>query len=145
MQVSVENTSALERRMTVQVPEDKVKGEVDKRLDEMTKQARIAGFRPGKVPRKVVAQRFGRQVRDEVIGEMMQSSFFEALEQVLINLVSNARDAASSARKGEVTVRTRFASGLAFSAIRFGRAVRLPIEITITANGAGVDPAVRDQ
>ena len=81
MQVSVENTSALERRMTVQVPEDKVKGEVDKRLDELTKQARIAGFRPGKVPRKVVAQRFGRQVRDEVIGEMIQSSFFEALEQ----------------------------------------------------------------
>lgn len=68
----------------------------------------------------------------------------EALEQVLINLISNARDAAGETPKGEVTVRTRFASGLAFSAIRFGRAVRLPIEITVSDNGKGVDPALRD-
>jgi len=68
----------------------------------------------------------------------------DALEQVLINLISNARDAVSSAGQGQVTVRTRFVSGLAFSAIRFGRAVRLPIEITISDNGPGVDPAMRD-
>lgn len=68
----------------------------------------------------------------------------DALEQVLINLISNARDAVSSAAQGQVTVRTRFASGLAFSAIRFGRAVRLPIEITVSDNGPGVDPAMRD-
>jgi two-component system nitrogen regulation sensor histidine kinase GlnL len=68
----------------------------------------------------------------------------DALEQVLINLISNARDAVSTAGQGEVRVRTRFVSGLAFSAIRFGRAVRLPIEITISDNGPGVDPAMRD-
>lgn len=68
----------------------------------------------------------------------------DALEQVLINLISNARDAVSSATQGQVTVRTRFVSGLAFSAIRFGRAVRLPIEITISDNGPGVDPSMRD-
>ncbi|WP_255573731.1 nitrogen regulation protein NR(II) [Erythrobacter sp. SCSIO 43205] len=68
----------------------------------------------------------------------------DALEQVLINLISNARDAVSSAAKGQVTVRTRFVSGLAFSAIRLGRAVRLPIEITISDNGPGVDPTMRD-
>lgn len=68
----------------------------------------------------------------------------DALEQVLINLISNARDAVSPSGQGQVTVRTRFVSGLAFSAIRFGRAVRLPIEITISDNGPGVDPAMRD-
>lgn len=72
----------------------------------------------------------------------------DALEQVLINLVSNARDAAiANHHEGDparVVVQTRFVSGLAFSAIRLGRAVRLPIEITISDNGAGIDPKVRD-
>ncbi len=68
----------------------------------------------------------------------------DALEQVLINLVSNARDAAGNGGEGLVTVQTRFVSGLAFSAIRLGRAVRLPIEITVSDNGAGIDPAMRD-
>jgi two-component system, NtrC family, nitrogen regulation sensor histidine kinase GlnL len=69
----------------------------------------------------------------------------DALEQVLINLVSNARDAACSSGAGAtVMVQTRFVSGLAFSAIRDGRAVPLPIEITISDNGPGIDPALRD-
>lgn len=68
----------------------------------------------------------------------------DALEQVLINLISNARDAVSTAGQGQVTVRTRFISGLAFSAIRLGRAVRLPIEIAVSDNGPGVDPVMRD-
>ena len=68
----------------------------------------------------------------------------DALEQVLINLISNARDAVVANGDGVVRVQTRFVSGLAFSAIRFGRAVRLPIEITVSDNGAGIDPAMSD-
>jgi two-component system nitrogen regulation sensor histidine kinase GlnL len=69
----------------------------------------------------------------------------DALEQVLINLVSNARDAAvSSNDQPEITVKTRFVSGLVFSAIRLGRSVKLPIEITVSDNGAGIDKRVRD-
>lgn len=69
----------------------------------------------------------------------------DAFEQVLINLISNARDAAlSSAGPAEITVQTRYVSGLNFSAIRMGEAVALPIEITISDNGPGIDPALRD-
>ncbi|TAD76987.1 MAG: PAS domain-containing protein [Sphingomonadales bacterium] len=72
----------------------------------------------------------------------------DALQQVLINLVSNARDAAlgpggPGAKAAVVIVQTRFVSGLAFSAIRNGRAVALPIEITISDNGPGIDPALQ--
>ncbi|MFL0356567.1 nitrogen regulation protein NR(II) [Erythrobacter sp. GH1-10] len=69
----------------------------------------------------------------------------DVLEQVLINLISNAGEAVAAAEdEPRITVQTRFVSGLAFSAIRLGRAVRLPIEITVTDNGPGIDPAMRD-
>ncbi|MEL6738275.1 MAG: ATP-binding protein, partial [Pseudomonadota bacterium] len=74
----------------------------------------------------------------------------DALEQVLINLLSNARDAAIAASESNgqtprIIIRTRYVSGLVFSAIRFGRTVRLPIEICVSDNGAGVDNELRDR
>ncbi len=68
----------------------------------------------------------------------------DALEQVLINLISNARDAAQNHENPRIIVQTRFVSGLAFNAIRMGRAVRLPIEITVSDSGPGIDEALRD-
>lgn len=81
MQVSVQVTSGLERRMTIQLPAASVEKEVDSRLRDYAKRARIDGFRPGKVPMKVVRQRFGAQIRHDVLGEMMQKSYYEALAQ----------------------------------------------------------------
>lgn len=70
----------------------------------------------------------------------------DSLEQVLINLISNACDAlrASEAEVPKVTVRTRFVSGFTFSAVRLGRSVKLPIEITVTDNGDGIAEELRD-
>lgn len=79
MQVSVENTGPLERKLRVEVPEEKIASEVQNRLQSISRTTRIQGFRPGKAPLKVVEKRFGSKVRKEVIGEVVQSSFYEAL------------------------------------------------------------------
>ena len=81
MQVSVESTGALERRMEVQVPAERVEKAVDERLQRMSRTVRLKGFRPGKVPVNVVRQQFGQQVRQEVLGDVMQSTFNEAVVQ----------------------------------------------------------------
>jgi len=81
MQVSVEATSGLERRMTVQIPKDKLDKEVQSRLKQLAGRAKIQGFRPGKVPMNVIKQRYGGQVKQEVMGELIQSSYMEALTQ----------------------------------------------------------------
>ncbi|ANY20666.1 Nitrogen regulation protein NR(II) [Tsuneonella dongtanensis] len=65
------------------------------------------------------------------------------LEQVMINLLANARDACAGAEGAKITVRTRYVSGLIFNAIRPGRSVRLPIELTVSDNGPGIDPDLR--
>jgi two-component system nitrogen regulation sensor histidine kinase GlnL len=67
-----------------------------------------------------------------------------ALVQVIVNILVNARDACGATDAGAITVRTRFVSGLARTAMRFARPVRLPIEVQVTDNGPGIDPAVAD-
>ncbi|GJM09128.1 MAG: trigger factor [Lysobacteraceae bacterium] len=86
MEVSVESTGALSRRMTVQVPVDSVNDKVSARLRELGREVHLKGFRPGKVPPRVIEQRFGAQVRREVTGEVMQESLREALEKEEIRL-----------------------------------------------------------
>ncbi len=67
-----------------------------------------------------------------------------ALVQVLINLITNARDACEGGRNPEIVIRTRFVSGLVMNVIRLGRPVKLPIEVQVSDNGPGIDPALRD-
>jgi trigger factor len=81
MQVSIETTSGLERRLTVGVPAERVDSEVNVRLQKAAKNVRLDGFRPGKVPMKVIRQRFGAGVRQEVVGEVLSQSFQEAVMQ----------------------------------------------------------------
>ena len=81
MQVSVETTSALERKLTVSIPAENVDTEAQKRLQQLARNVKLNGFRPGKVPFKVVKKRFGDSVRQEVLGEMMQQYFYQAIIQ----------------------------------------------------------------
>lgn len=79
MQIQVEKSGDLERKMTVSVPEDRIADKVNDRLKELVRTVKIDGFRPGKVPFGVVQKRFGPRVREEVMGEVLRTSFSEAL------------------------------------------------------------------
>jgi len=79
MQVSVENLSSIERRLTVGVPAERIESEVEGRLQQTAKSARIDGFRPGKVPMKVIKQRYSAGIREEVVSEVIRQTFHEAI------------------------------------------------------------------
>ena len=81
MQVSVESGEGLQKRLLVNVPAERVKTAIDGKLKELSHNARMDGFRPGKVPMRVLKQRYGEQVRHDVYGEMIQSTFYEAASQ----------------------------------------------------------------
>lgn len=81
MQVSVQTLSNLEREMSVAVPAERIEAEISNRLAALSKRAKVAGFRQGKVPMSVIKQRYGDQVSQEVLGELLQSSFYEAVSQ----------------------------------------------------------------
>ena len=81
MQVSVETTNGLGRKMTVGLPADSIDGAVKERLQSLSKTAKINGFRAGKIPFQVVKKRFGPQVRSEVLGSLINSSFYDAVQK----------------------------------------------------------------
>ena len=101
MQVSVETTQGLERRLTISVPAEKVDVEVKNRLRQISKTQRINGFRPGKVPPSVVQKRFGKSVRQEVAGEIMQRNFVDAIVAEKINPAGRPSFVAKSNEDGK--------------------------------------------
>ncbi len=89
MQVSVESGEGLERKLTVQVPAETIEKEVDSRLNSMRPRVKIDGFRPGKVPLKVVKQQYGTSVMQEVVEELMQTTLRDAVVQESLNPAGN--------------------------------------------------------
>jgi len=85
MQVTVESTGALERRMRVELPAERIEQEVNSRLKSVGRTAKLKGFRPGKVPPNVVKQRYGKAIREEVLSELMQKSYTDAVMQENLN------------------------------------------------------------
>jgi trigger factor len=101
MQVSVESIGKLERRMQVQVPAVRVSSEIAARLKTISRTARLNGFRPGKAPLTVIRRQFGPQVHREVIGELMQATFSEAVAQEQLAPAGNPRIQPQSIDEGQ--------------------------------------------
>ncbi|MCF6250225.1 MAG: trigger factor [Methylococcaceae bacterium] len=85
MQVSVEKTSELSRKMTVSLPEKMVQEKMDARFKSLAREVKIDGFRPGKVPVRVVKKMYSDRVRSEVTGDLIQTTYFQALQEQNIN------------------------------------------------------------
>ncbi len=77
---SVETVSALERRLNAKIPQQAVNSQVADRLKRIGKTAKIAGFRPGKIPGKILEQYYGSEARREALGDALQKSFMEAIQ-----------------------------------------------------------------
>jgi trigger factor len=101
MQVSVEAGEGLERKLKIQIPTETVDMQVESRLKSMLPRVKIDGFRPGKVPLKVVRQHYGEQVFQEVAGELMQNSFRDALAQENLNPAGDPSISTDSLKQGE--------------------------------------------
>ena len=81
MQTNVENVSQLERRLSFALPAQQIESEVESRLKRLAKTVKMDGFRPGKVPFKVVVQQYGMRVRDEVVGDALNQGFTQAVRE----------------------------------------------------------------
>ncbi|HVY22000.1 MAG TPA: trigger factor [Steroidobacteraceae bacterium] len=101
MQITVENTGALERRMAVQVPAQRVADAINDRLKSLSRTVRLKGFRPGKVPVNVVRQQYGDAVRQEVIEKLLQSTFSEAVADQKLVPAGGPRIESFSAEEGQ--------------------------------------------
>jgi len=101
MQVSVETTQGLERRLTISVPAESVDVEVKNRLRHIAKTQKINGFRPGKVPPSVIQKRYGQSVRQEVAGELMQRNFVDAIVAEKMNPAGRPNFVAKSNEEGK--------------------------------------------
>ena len=100
MQVSVSTVSGLERRLEVAVPADRVSGEIETRLRQIARTARLKGFRPGKAPLPVVRQQFSQQVQSEVVGDLLRESYSEAVAQQKLRPATDPRIEQLSAEPG---------------------------------------------
>ena len=91
MQTNVEDLGALERRLNVSVPQEKIETEVESRLKRLARTAKLHGFRPGKVPLKIVTQQYGPQVRQEVIEDVLKKNFSEAVREKNLRIAGYPR------------------------------------------------------
>ena len=91
MAVNVENLGTLERRLSMSVPVQDVDRQVDDRLKQMVRNVKMPGFRPGKVPLKMVVQQYGPQIRSEVLGDAVQKAFTEAVKEAKLKVAGYPR------------------------------------------------------
>ena len=105
MQANLETLGALERKLSVALPLTEIASEVENRLKRLSRTVRMHGFRPGKVPFKVVVQQYGPQVRQEVLGDAMQRSFGEAVRDQNLKVAGYPRFEPQPLSDGEAEFR----------------------------------------
>ncbi len=109
MQVSLENVGKLERKLTVKFPAEQFETKVRQRITELGHSVRLKGFRPGKVPAKVIEQRYGDQVRGEALSDLIGSTFREAVQQQNLQPVANPSiDTDGKPQDGEIAYTATF-------------------------------------
>jgi trigger factor len=125
MQVSVESTGSLERRIEVSVPKEQIEQAVDARLKKVSRTAKLKGFRPGKAPIKVIRQQFGAQVRQEVVGDLVQSTFTKAVTEAKLVPVTGPRiEPIANAPGEDLKYRAIFE---VFPEVKLGKVEGLPV------------------
>ncbi|MER3546861.1 MAG: trigger factor, partial [Rhodanobacteraceae bacterium] len=109
MQVQLENTGKLERKLTVKFPAEQFESRVRERVSEMSRNVRLKGFRPGKVPAKVIEQRFGAQIRGEALSEIIGSTFREVVQRENLQPVAAPNiDTTGTPEGGEIAYTATF-------------------------------------
>jgi trigger factor len=109
MQVSVENTGTLGRKLTLKIPAERVDQQVNERIVQMGRTVRLKGFRPGRVPPQVIRQRFGEQVRGETLSDLLSQSLQEAFEQEDLKPVAQPMiDTTGTPEDGEIACTVSF-------------------------------------
>lgn len=142
MQTNLETLSQLERRLTMAVPAKDIDREVDARLRKLSQTVRMHGFRPGKVPMKIVLQQYGPQVRSEVVGDAVQKAFEEAIRQQNLRVAGYPRieSGDGSGDAGELSFKATFE---VYPEVKLGDLGSTRIERSVLAVGdAEVDKTI---
>lgn len=139
MQVSVERIDDLNRKLTVEVPESAIREQVETRLKSLASQAKFDGFRPGKVPSSLVRQRYGKKVREEVLSELIESTFARAVQDEKLRPAGFPQITAKGGVEGQ-----GFVYEAAFEV--FPEFVPMPVEtLEVKRYTSGVTPADVDE
>ena len=130
MQVSVEQTSELGRKLTIQISTEKVESEIVMRLNSLKGRVKIDGFRPGKIPLNIVRKRFGAQVRQEVMADEMQASYQEAVLKEKLRPASSPSIETQQAEEGKDLTFT--ASFDVYPDFKLGDLSQLDVEVQVS-------------
>jgi trigger factor len=134
MQTTLETLGALERRLNVALPLSEVEGEVHKRLSRLARTVRVPGFRPGKVPLRMVAQQYGPQVRTDVITESVQSRFNDAVREQKLRVAGYPRIEPRSAEAGASPEALEFSAVFeVYPEVRIGDVTGIAIERPVSS------------
>ena len=132
MQTNLETLGQLERRLTMAMPADSIDREVEDRLKKLSRTVRMHGFRPGKVPMKIVAQQYGPQVRSEVVGDAVQKAFEAAVREQNLRVAGYPR---IERKEGETDNLTFSATFEVYPEIKLGDLASTAVERPVTAVG----------